>query len=115
MTTWGWVMIWLVLFAGTVVVYALIALRLYRKLIRVLDQAGQTAALMGDLGEALDRLEVSYTPPTPDLFASAELRQQWRETRRRNLVQRQRRKVIRRTETLKRWKDIPHTFDERIK
>lgn len=114
MTTWGWVMLWIVLIIGAGVFYAFIGLRLYRKFTHALAQAGEAANVAGAVGQAVEESEFVAFQPGVDILAPSHKRREWRMIRRLNRVKRRQRKVIRRTKTLQRWQDIPYTYDEGI-
>lgn len=107
MTVWGWVLIWVLLVIGALLVFALIGWHLFKKVKGVLAQAGESGVVFEAFSQAMDDIEERAYQPVHAVVATQEEKQQWRHTRRVNRIKRRKRKDLRRKKTLRRWSKMP--------
>lgn len=106
MTTLGWVILWVVLILGSLAVFALLGLHLFRKATALIHQASGTAEVFSAFAQALDAAQTPAFVPAQAIGASAAEKEQWRMLRRINRVKRAQRKARRREVTFARWREL---------
>lgn len=106
MTTTGWVLLWVGLVVASLVFYAVIALYLFRKAQGLFAQATETVEVFDQFAQAMADADVPAYVSVQAINAGTEQKQEWRMTRRRNLVRRAKRKSHRRDLTLRRWREF---------
>ncbi|HLS15746.1 MAG TPA: hypothetical protein VK095_14655 [Beutenbergiaceae bacterium] len=103
-----WWVIWTVLVLGAVGVFVLIGVRLWRAATALLRELNAAAAEFGHLADRIAELDAARTEQrfTPDLEATPQQRDQWRQQRAANLNTRTRRRHQRREGAYSRWRWI---------
>lgn len=103
-----WWVIWTVLVLGAAGVFVLIGVRLWRAATALLRELNASAAEFGRLADGIAELDAARAEQRfgPDLTATPQQREQWRQQRAANLNTRARRRYQRREAAYARWRWI---------